>query len=117
MSDVITRPAAAPVPEGVPLPAGLDTPTLVVDLDRAEANARRLGDGAAARGVAIRPHIKTHKSVALARLQQIELEADESVEFSTAPDRDARDDWLVGAAAALRVGDREDGLRQKRAEE
>ena len=58
-----------PVPEGVPLPAGLDTPALVVDLDRADANARRMGEGAAARGVALRPHIKTHKSVALARLQ------------------------------------------------
>jgi D-serine deaminase-like pyridoxal phosphate-dependent protein len=40
-----------------------------VDLDRIEANARRLGDAAAERGVALRPHIKTHKSVALARLQ------------------------------------------------
>jgi D-serine deaminase-like pyridoxal phosphate-dependent protein len=52
-----------------PLPNGLDTPCLVVDLDVAEANARRLADGAAARGVALRPHIKTHKSVALARMQ------------------------------------------------
>jgi D-serine deaminase-like pyridoxal phosphate-dependent protein len=52
-----------------PLPDGLDTPCLVVDLDVAEANARRLADGAAARGVTLRPHIKTHKSVALARMQ------------------------------------------------
>ena len=51
------------------LPDGLDTPCLVVDLDVAEANARRLADGAAARGVTLRPHIKTHKSVALARMQ------------------------------------------------
>jgi D-serine deaminase-like pyridoxal phosphate-dependent protein len=51
------------------LPPELDTPCLVVDLDRAEANARRVGDGAAERGVLLRPHIKTHKSVALAHLQ------------------------------------------------
>src|SRR5262245_47728140 len=51
------------------LPAGLETPALVVDLDAAETNARWMADGAAARGVALRPHIKTHKSVALARLQ------------------------------------------------
>jgi D-serine deaminase-like pyridoxal phosphate-dependent protein len=69
MSEAKTRPAAQPIPEGVPLPPGLDTPCLVLDLDRAEANARRLGEGAAERGVVLRPHIKTHKSVALARLQ------------------------------------------------
>ncbi len=63
------RSAAPPIPEGFAIPPGLDTPCLVVDLDRAEANARRLGQGAAERGVVLRPHIKTHKSVALARLQ------------------------------------------------
>ena len=46
---------------------GLDTPCLVVDLDVAAANARRMAEGAAARGVALRPHVKTHKSVRLAR--------------------------------------------------
>ncbi|HET9346294.1 MAG TPA: alanine racemase [Candidatus Limnocylindrales bacterium] len=61
--------ARAPGPVAPRLPAGLDTPCLVVDLDVAEANARRMADGAAARGVALRPHVKTHKSVALARLQ------------------------------------------------
>src|SRR5262245_38903156 len=58
-----------PVPTAPPLPEGLDTPCLVVDLDVVDANARRMADGAAARGVALRPHVKTHKSVALARLQ------------------------------------------------
>jgi len=52
-----------------PLPPGLDTPCLVVDLDRAEANARWMGAAAAERGVALRPHVKTHKSIALAQLQ------------------------------------------------
>jgi D-serine deaminase-like pyridoxal phosphate-dependent protein len=59
----------APAPQAPRLPTGLDTPGLVVDLDVAEANAHRMADGAAARGVALRPHVKTHKSVALARLQ------------------------------------------------
>jgi D-serine deaminase-like pyridoxal phosphate-dependent protein len=52
-----------------PLPAGLETPCLVVDLDRIEANARRMAVAAAERNVELRPHIKTHKSVALARIQ------------------------------------------------
>ena len=51
------------------LPAGLDTPTLVVDLDVVEANNRRLVEYLGARGVRLRPHVKTHKSVALARMQ------------------------------------------------
>jgi D-serine deaminase-like pyridoxal phosphate-dependent protein len=58
-----------PVPIAPAIPAGLETPCLVVDLDVAEANAQRMAAGAAARGVALRPHVKTHKSVALARLQ------------------------------------------------
>jgi hypothetical protein len=52
-----------------PLPPGLDTPALVIDLDVVERNARRLADPLAARAVALRPHVKTHKSVALARIQ------------------------------------------------
>jgi D-serine deaminase-like pyridoxal phosphate-dependent protein len=51
------------------LPAGLDTPCLVVDLDVVEANAVRLQADLDGRGVALRPHVKTHKSVALARIQ------------------------------------------------
>jgi len=51
------------------LPAGIDTPALVIDLDVAEANSRRLAGTLAARGMTLRPHAKTHKSVALAELQ------------------------------------------------
>jgi D-serine deaminase-like pyridoxal phosphate-dependent protein len=51
------------------IPAGLDTPALVIDIGIVEANARRLGDQLRSRGVALRPHTKTHKSVALARIQ------------------------------------------------
>ena len=51
------------------LPADLDTPTLVIDLDIVERNARRVAAATAAAGIRLRPHVKTHKSVALARLQ------------------------------------------------
>lgn len=55
--------------EAPSLPDGLDTPALVIDLDVVERNARRLGGALAERGIALRPHVKTHKSIALARLQ------------------------------------------------
>ncbi len=51
------------------LPAGIDTPAVVIDLDVVERNAHRLGTALAERGIALRPHAKTHKSIALARLQ------------------------------------------------
>jgi D-serine deaminase-like pyridoxal phosphate-dependent protein len=51
------------------LRAGIDTPALVIDLDVVERNARRLVEALSSRGIALRPHAKTHKSVALARLQ------------------------------------------------
>jgi D-serine deaminase-like pyridoxal phosphate-dependent protein len=41
----------------------------VIDLDIVERNAQRMADAVAARGLALRPHIKTHKSVAIARMQ------------------------------------------------
>jgi D-serine deaminase-like pyridoxal phosphate-dependent protein len=51
------------------LPGGIDTPALLIDLDVAERNSRRLADELRGRGVSLRPHAKTHKSVGLARLQ------------------------------------------------
>ncbi len=51
------------------LPPGLDTPAIVINLDIVERNAHRLGDELGRRGIALRPHAKTHKSVALGRLQ------------------------------------------------
>lgn len=47
----------------------LPTPCLVVDLDRMEANIRRMQQEANARGVKLRPHIKTHKVPAIAQIQ------------------------------------------------
>ncbi|HET7702380.1 MAG TPA: alanine racemase [Candidatus Limnocylindrales bacterium] len=51
------------------LPDGLDTPRLVLDLARVEANIARLQAELDRRGIALRPHAKTHKSVAVARMQ------------------------------------------------
>jgi D-serine deaminase-like pyridoxal phosphate-dependent protein len=47
----------------------LDTPSLVVDLDVAERNVRRMQQVADKAGVALRPHTKTHKSSYFARMQ------------------------------------------------
>ena len=46
------------------------TPYLRVDLRRLRHNIRRTADRAAAAGVALRPHVKTHKCVEIARLQR-----------------------------------------------
>ena len=51
------------------LPGGLDTPRIVVDLTRVAANIDRLQTEMDRRGIALRPHAKTHKSVAIARMQ------------------------------------------------
>ena len=65
MTDVRTRrPIALPV-----LPDGLDTPALVVFLDRTRDNIARLQGVLDERGIGGRPHAKTHKSIAIARLQ------------------------------------------------
>ena len=50
----------------MPAPA---TPYLRVDLRRLRHNIRDVADRAAAAGVALRPHVKTHKSPEIARLQ------------------------------------------------
>lgn len=47
----------------------LDTPAVVVDLAVLDANIDRMARAMAARGVVLRPHAKTHKSVAVARRQ------------------------------------------------
>src|SRR5690554_4761069 len=47
--------------------ATLDTPALVLDRGRMDANIRRMRERAAALGVTLRPHLKTCKSVDVAR--------------------------------------------------
>lgn len=52
-----------------PLPAPA-TPYLRVDEERVRRNLHRVHDAAAAQGVRVRPHVKTHKSPELARWQR-----------------------------------------------
>jgi D-serine deaminase-like pyridoxal phosphate-dependent protein len=47
----------------------LDTPALVIDLDVMERNLQRAADYASVHGLRLRPHTKTHKIPALARMQ------------------------------------------------
>ncbi len=67
-------PLPAPLAPDVALPIAtsdprLDTPAIVVDLDVVEANIARMAAFARRTGLALRPHIKTHKSLAMARRQ------------------------------------------------
>jgi D-serine deaminase-like pyridoxal phosphate-dependent protein len=52
----------------------LDTPAVLIDMDRAEANLKRAQDAADKAGIALRPHIKTHKLPIFAK-KQVELGA------------------------------------------
>jgi 3-hydroxy-D-aspartate aldolase len=47
----------------------LQTPALVIDLDRFEANLRTMREHCARSGIALRPHAKTHRSIEIARRQ------------------------------------------------
>src|SRR5206468_980580 len=47
----------------------LDTPALYVDLDVLERNIARMQDQCRAWGVALRPHVKTHKIAEIAQMQ------------------------------------------------
>ena len=49
--------------------AAIDTPALVIDLDALERNIERMADYARRHQLHLRPHAKTHKSAAIARLQ------------------------------------------------
>ncbi len=49
--------------------AALNTPVLVIDRDALDRNLARMADFAAEKGVTLRPHAKTHKSLDIARLQ------------------------------------------------
>jgi D-serine deaminase-like pyridoxal phosphate-dependent protein len=66
MTETTARPGALATPI---LPPDLATPCIVVDLDIVARNIARLAAEASERGVALRPHAKTHKSVAIARMQ------------------------------------------------
>lgn len=53
---------------------GIDSPALVVDLDKLEMNIQKMAERAQKAGIKLRPHIKTHKSPEIA-LKQIEAGA------------------------------------------
>ncbi len=47
----------------------LSTPSLVLDIERVHRNASRMSETAARTGVRLRPHVKTHKCIDVARIQ------------------------------------------------
>ena len=59
------------VAEGAALdvPAVIDTPVLVVDIDRVEVNLDEMSEYCAERGVSLVPHTKTHRTPEFARMQ------------------------------------------------
>lgn len=65
MPSVAVQPPARP---GAPL-SEVDTPALIVDLDAFDRNLDRMAEFAAAAGVRLRPHAKTHKSPVIALAQ------------------------------------------------
>ncbi len=48
----------------------IPTPALLLDLDKLEANLEGMAQKARSLGVALRPHVKTHKCIEIARLQR-----------------------------------------------
>ena len=62
--------AAAPHASAVGLPvAELETPALVIEIDRLQRNLSRAAEYAAAHGLDLYPHAKTHKTREIAELQ------------------------------------------------
>lgn len=61
--------AVPPVAQAGDSLAEVATPSLLLDLDAFDANVARMAGAASARGVAVRPHAKAHKSVTIARAQ------------------------------------------------
>src|SRR5215469_4714526 len=74
MDETAAAADAAPASTTRPLPASLndprlDTPCLLIDLDILAANVARMAALARRSRVALRPHVKTHKSAQIARMQ------------------------------------------------
>ena len=74
MTATVSRQLPLPLPPDVQLPIDvadprLDTPAVLVDLDVVEHNIARTAGYAARNGLALRPHVKTHKSAVMARRQ------------------------------------------------
>ena len=79
--------------------ADLDTPAVVIDLDIVEANIKRAQDILAGHGLNNRPHIKTHKIPAMAKLQMqagaVGITCQKLGEVEVMADAGAADDILL----------------------
>ncbi len=65
-----TMPLPQTSAQATPIPLdALETPALIVDLDRLERNVDRAAAYAKTHGLALRPHVKTHKSPTIAAVQ------------------------------------------------
>ena len=99
--------------------AAIETPALVVDLDRLDANLGRAAEYAASHGLALRPHVKTHKSPYVAEAQlrlgakgltcatpreaEVMAEVSDDVLLAYPPVGRARARRIAGLPASLRV--------------
>lgn len=109
MADGLARPAA-PAREGDGL-QDVDTPALLLDLNLAEANMAQVHERVRSRGLAVRAHVKAHKTPALARLQLAAgasgiccQKASEAEVFANAGFKDILvTNQLVGASKLARV--------------
>ncbi len=54
--------------QSIPYPS-LDTPAVLVDLDKLEANIDRMSKLAAGAGLRLRPHVKVHECAEIAKMQ------------------------------------------------
>src|SRR5919112_3353616 len=52
-----------------PIPAAVDTPEILVDVDILDRNIQRMAQAVKAKGLALRPHAKTHKIPEIAARQ------------------------------------------------
>ena len=57
------------MPTSAPDLTQIETPAVLLDLDQLLENARSVQRAADSRGIEVRPHVKTHKCVAIAKLQ------------------------------------------------
>ncbi len=77
----------------------LDTPAVTIDLDRLDANIRRVQAMVAGAGIGNRPHIKTHKIPAIAKMQMaagaIGITCQKLGEVEVFIDAGAADDILI----------------------
>jgi len=65
----VTKNQASRIPSEVADEAEIPTPTVIFDLDQVQRNLTAMADYTKSHGLKLRPHIKTHKSLAMAQRQ------------------------------------------------